>query len=106
MKDSSDLPELQTKPHVQIYAIMNEHREYDLVDQGELEVITDEGEETMMHYLEVQAGGNTLMRSRLRLENNYEKQKGSVICWTDNEQPEFEDLAVSFQSDEECDFYW
>ena len=30
--------------------------------------------------------GEMLMLSRLRLTNNYEKQKGTVIAWADGEQ--------------------
>jgi hypothetical protein len=31
-----------------------------------------------------------LMRSNLKIENNFGKQKGSIISWTDNEQPQYQ----------------
>ena len=60
-----------------------------------------------MHYLEVESvqDAEVLLRSRLRLRNSYEKQRGSVIAWTDQEQ-RHHDLAISFESDKECDIIW
>jgi hypothetical protein len=40
------------------------------------------------------------------MENNYEKQKGSVIVWTDDELPLYSSVALSFEGDSECDFFW
>lgn len=53
-----------------------------------------------MHYLEVQSvkDSEVMLRSRLRLCNNYEKQRGSVIVWNDSEHRGHYDLAVSFES--------
>ena len=50
--------------------------------------------------------GETLMLSRLRLENSYEKQKGTVIAWRDGEQRTHSELALSFSDENECDFIW
>lgn len=46
------------------------------------------------------------MLSRLRPDNGYEKQRGSVIAWRDVEQKEHKDLALSFSDENECDFIW
>lgn len=42
----------------------------------------------------------------MRKENNYEKQKGSVIAWRDGQQRVHSELALSFSEDNECDFIW
>ena len=61
-----------------------------------------------MCYLEVEGvkDSELLLRSRLRLQNGYEKQRGSVIVWNDREQRLYADLAISFESDKECDVFW
>jgi hypothetical protein len=47
-----------------------------------------------------------LLRSRMRMGNNFERQKGTVITWRDNEQKHHQELAISFEEDKECDFFW
>jgi hypothetical protein len=50
--------------------------------------------------------GNSLVQSRIRADNAYEKQKGSVIIWVEQEPNPYRDLAISFENEGECDFYW
>ena len=46
-----DLPLTNIKPIVQVYAIMNEHREYEDVGTGTLEIVTDADTEETQHYI-------------------------------------------------------
>jgi hypothetical protein len=109
MDSQRDVPLTVFKPHVQTYAIIySSTGEYHLLGHGFLSLITDEVEEETVHYLEVESvkDAEVLMRSRLRLCNNYEKQRGSVIVWVDQEQKRHHDLAISFETDKECDVIW
>ena len=38
--------------------------------------------------------------------NGYERKKKTIISWNDPEQGEETDLAISFQTVDECDMYW
>lgn len=42
----------------------------------------------------------------MRLVNNFERQKGTVITWHDNDQKLHQDLAISFEEEKESDFFW
>ena len=93
---------------VQVYAVTNEATgEYELMGHGLLSILTDEFEEESVHYIEVlKKSEGILLRSRMRFSNNFEKQKGTVITWRDTEQKVHQDLAISFEEEKECDFFW
>lgn len=60
-----------------------------------------------MHYVEVlKKTEGILLRSRMRLGNNFERQKGTVITWRDSEQRLHQELAISFEEEKESDFFW
>lgn len=87
------------KPHVQMYAIVDTGSgDYHLLGHGFLSIITDEVENETVYYLEVESvkDSELLLRSRLKLSNNFEKQRGSVIVWNDCTQKSYYDLALSF----------
>ncbi len=67
---------------------------------GVLEIVTDAYQNRSEHYIEVrdEESKDIILRSHLTIENNYEVQKDSVICWNDVSQQEYEDLAISFES--------
>ena len=99
MNQERDLPLEVFKPHVQIYAIVElNSTDYELQGHGFLSVVTDEIDQETVHYLEVESskGPELMLRSRLKIGNNFEKQRGSVIVWNDCAQKNFYDLALSF----------
>jgi hypothetical protein len=60
-----------------------------------------------VHYIEVlKKTEGILLRSRMRLPNNFERQKGTVITWRDSEQRLHQELAISFEEEKEADFFW
>ena len=104
-----DLPLEVFKPQVQIYAIIEAGSgDYELLGHGFLSILTDEVDLETVHYLEVESTKDSelMLRSRLRLSNNFEKQRGSVIVWNDSSQKQYYDLALSFEGEKECDIFW
>lgn len=93
---------------MQVYAITNEMTgEYELMGHGYLQITTDEFDNESIHYIEVlKKTEGILLRSRMRLLNNFERQKGTVITWRDNEQKLHQELAISFEEEKEADFFW
>lgn len=84
-----------------MYAVTNDATgEYELMGHGFLLIFTDEFEEESVHYIEVlKKTEGILLRSRMRIQNNFERQKGTVITWRDNEQKMHQELAISFEED-------
>jgi hypothetical protein len=86
---------------------MNEFK-YEEVGTGTLEIVTDADLPEPQHYIEVSSldTKELILRSRLQLRNNFQRQQKAIICWEDNEQLVSEELALSFEKMEECDIYW
>lgn len=80
-----DIPLSELKPIVQVYAILNSTSQYEEVGTGTLEVVSDSYIIEPQHYIEVSTedGRDLILRSRVRVENNYKRQKNSIICWED-----------------------
>lgn len=108
LNELRDLPLVDLKPVVQVFAIMNEQHQYEDVGTGTLEIVTDSDILEPQHYIEVtsQDTKELILRSRLQSRNNFQRQKNAIICWEDIEQLVSEELAISFEKPEECDIYW
>lgn len=63
-----------------------------------MEIISDCEDDKSIHFIEVyDQEGVVILRSQVKNENKFEKQKKTVIVWTDPDQMTFEDLAISFE---------
>lgn len=62
--------------------------EYTWMGNGNLEIATDADAFQFQHYIEVTNPENQdiFLRSRLQSSNVYERQKNTVITWSDPEQ--------------------
>jgi hypothetical protein len=99
MNNDRDVPLDSFKPNVVVYAIMKqETNSYDTMGLGRLSLITDDEENFDFILVESNQDSKVIIKSKLNIDNSYEKQKGSVIAWLDNEQPNYSELALSFES--------
>jgi hypothetical protein len=66
---------------------------------GYIEIATDAFQFQYEHYIEVTNSDNNkdmFLRSRLQANNIYERQKNTVITWSDPEQLMKNDIGISF----------
>lgn len=88
--------------------LYNNDNEYTFMGNGNLELATDADAYQFQHYIEVTNPENQdiFLRSRLQSSNVYERQKNTVITWSDPEQEVENCIGLSFESDVACDMFW
>ena len=71
-----------------VWVLYNNDDDYTFLGTGRIEIITDAGKYQSLHYVEVVNPENNFLflRSRLQSSNVYERQKSTVITWSDPEQ--------------------
>lgn len=52
------------------------------------------------------ATNSIFLRSRLQKMIEYERQKSTIITWTDPEIDEDNIIGVTFEDESTCDMYW
>lgn len=93
---------VDAKRRVKLYAL-NENRQWDDKGTGHVNSCHHEPLDGVSLLVTNESDGSLLLESKIQLGTNYQKQQGSLIVWTENDNF---DLALSFQEKDGCNEIW